>query len=185
MDLGDKIKALRIKQGLTLEEVGNRVGVGKSTVRKWESGKIANMRRDKIASLANALNVSPAYLMGWDDLKRHPVSDMIRDRISAELSNVDPADIAEARTNMNVEVLDKIIGGCDAITIDDALEASDMLGVTIDDLLGIEESAYVGEPNAEREEVIRLFAELDPANQSKLIDYAQLLLTAQQAGCDS
>lgn len=67
MDIGDRIKMLRTQQGLTLEEVGNRVGVGKSTVRKWESGQIANMRRDKIALLADALGVSAAYLMGWKE----------------------------------------------------------------------------------------------------------------------
>ena len=67
MDLGEKIRTLRLKQGLTLEQVGNIVGVGKSTVRKWESGQIANMRRDKIALIAEALHVSPAYLMGWEE----------------------------------------------------------------------------------------------------------------------
>lgn len=67
MNIGEKIKAIRLEKGYTLEEVGNRVGVGKSTVRKWETGDIANMRRDKIALLANALGVSPTYLMGWDD----------------------------------------------------------------------------------------------------------------------
>lgn len=67
MELKDKIKYLRTKNNLTLEEVGNYVGVGKSTVRKWESGDIKNMRRDKIAKLAEALHTTPAYLMGWDD----------------------------------------------------------------------------------------------------------------------
>lgn len=66
MELSEKIKMLRIQNGLTLEEVGNIVGVGKSTVRKWESGEIANMRRDKIALLAKALHVTPAFLMGWE-----------------------------------------------------------------------------------------------------------------------
>lgn len=65
--LKDKIKQLRKQHGLTLEEVGNAVGVGKSTVRKWETGDIANMRRDKIASLAEALHTTPGYLMGWED----------------------------------------------------------------------------------------------------------------------
>lgn len=60
------IKELRAQQGMTLEELGKKVGVGKSTIRKWETGEIANMRRDKIARLADALNVSPGYLMGWD-----------------------------------------------------------------------------------------------------------------------
>ena len=67
MEIGEKIKFLRMRQGMTLEELGLKVGVGKSTVRKWETGQIANMRRDKIASLADALNVSPSYLMGWED----------------------------------------------------------------------------------------------------------------------
>lgn len=67
LELNEKIKMLRAKHNMTLEEVGNIVGVGKSTVRKWESGDIANMRRDKIAKLAEALHTTPAYLMGWDD----------------------------------------------------------------------------------------------------------------------
>ena len=40
MDMGQKIYNLRIQKGLTLEELGNMVGVGKSTVRKWENGMI-------------------------------------------------------------------------------------------------------------------------------------------------
>lgn len=67
MDMSEKIKLLRIQNHMTLEELGGKVGVGKSTVRKWETGMIANMRRDKIAKLAAALGVSPAYLMGWEE----------------------------------------------------------------------------------------------------------------------
>lgn len=67
LDMASKIKELRLARGLTLEQVGNAVGVGKSTVRKWETGIIANMRRDKIAKLADVLCVSPGYLMGWTD----------------------------------------------------------------------------------------------------------------------
>lgn len=66
-DLAQKIRHLRLSLGLTLEDVASQVGVGKSTVRKWETGMIENMRRDKIASLAAALHTTPGYLMGWDD----------------------------------------------------------------------------------------------------------------------
>lgn len=75
MDLGEKIKFLRTSQGMTLEEVGQAVGVGKSTVRKWESGQIANMKRDKIALVAKALHVTPSYLMGWDEIADNLDSD--------------------------------------------------------------------------------------------------------------
>lgn len=64
-DMAQKIKELRFANDLTLEQVADIVGVGKSTVRKWETGMIANMRRDKIAALAQALHTTPEYLMGW------------------------------------------------------------------------------------------------------------------------
>ncbi len=66
-DLSQKIKDLRAANNLTLEDVARQVGVGKSTVRKWETGQIANMRRDKISKLAAALHTTPAYLMGWEN----------------------------------------------------------------------------------------------------------------------
>lgn len=62
-----KIKQLRQAKGMTLEQVADIVGVGKSTVRKWETGMIANMKRDKIALLAKALDTTPANLMGWKE----------------------------------------------------------------------------------------------------------------------
>lgn len=65
--MAQRIKKLRQEKGLTLEQVADVVGVGKSTVRKWETGMIANMRRDKIADLAKALGTTPAYLMGWQE----------------------------------------------------------------------------------------------------------------------
>ena len=58
-EIGKKILARRKALGLTLEEVGNAVGVGKSTVRKWENGMIKNMGRDKIAALAEVLHMDP------------------------------------------------------------------------------------------------------------------------------
>ncbi|MDC6328220.1 LexA family protein [Staphylococcus auricularis] len=61
------IKSRRKELNLTLEQVGDLVGVGKSTVRKWETGDIENMKRDKIVKLAKALRVSPSYIMGIDE----------------------------------------------------------------------------------------------------------------------
>ena len=63
MQIGKIIEARRKELGYSLEEVGKAVGVGKSTVKKWESGAIANMRRDKIALLAEKLNLDPALFI--------------------------------------------------------------------------------------------------------------------------
>lgn len=74
MDIGRKINRLRTEKGMTLEELGDKVGVGKSTVRKWEKGIIANMKRDKILKVAEALETSPSYLMGWEDESNNTVT---------------------------------------------------------------------------------------------------------------
>lgn len=58
------IHARRQELGLSLEEVGKICGVSKSTVKKWETGYIENMRRDKVALLASALKVSPLEILG-------------------------------------------------------------------------------------------------------------------------
>ena len=81
-EMSRKISQLRKEQNKTLEDIAKVVGVGKSTVRKWETGMIANMRRDKIAKLAEALNTTPAYLMGWeDDAPSYKKNDAITDII--------------------------------------------------------------------------------------------------------
>jgi len=58
-DFGKKLQLRRKELGMTLEDVGQAVGVGRSTVLRWEKGMIKNMRRDKIAALAKALQMSP------------------------------------------------------------------------------------------------------------------------------
>lgn len=58
-DIGKLIKKKRIEHGLTLEQVANKVGVGKSTVSKWERGAILNMKKDKIDSLSLILDIDP------------------------------------------------------------------------------------------------------------------------------
>lgn len=62
-EIANKIKTRRQELGLTLEDVAQAVGVGRSTVRKWETGMIKNMGRDKIAALAKVLQISPVELV--------------------------------------------------------------------------------------------------------------------------
>ena len=64
MTIGEFIKRRRNELDLTLEEIGKATGVSKSTVKKWETGFISNMGREKIAKLAKILSVSPAVFIG-------------------------------------------------------------------------------------------------------------------------
>lgn len=65
--IGKKMFDRRKALGLTLEEVGQAVGVGKSTVRRWENGMIKNMGRDKIAKLARVLQMDPVEFVPADN----------------------------------------------------------------------------------------------------------------------
>lgn len=70
-DIGKKIFQRRKALKLTLEEVGRAVGVGKSTVQRWENGQIRNMGRDKIAALADILQMNPIeFVPGPEPMKK-------------------------------------------------------------------------------------------------------------------
>ena len=56
MTFGERVKARRLQLGATLEEIGNKVGVTKATVQRWESGEIVNIRVDKLVPLVYALD---------------------------------------------------------------------------------------------------------------------------------
>ena len=60
MNINERRKQLN----LTLKEIADFVGVSEATVSRWESGNIANMRRDRISALAQILRVSPIDIMG-------------------------------------------------------------------------------------------------------------------------
>lgn len=66
METKDFIRNRRIELGYTMKELAEKVGVNEGTISRWESGDIANMRRDKIVALAKALNIPPITLMEMD-----------------------------------------------------------------------------------------------------------------------
>ena len=63
MGVGDKIKSLRKAMGLTQTELGERVGVKKNAVSKWECGRVEDIPTSTIKALANLFSVSPSYLI--------------------------------------------------------------------------------------------------------------------------
>ena len=78
MNIGLRIKSLRESNGLTQEELGKVIGVNKATVNRYETGVI-DIKRTVAIKLAEALNTSPAYLMGWEEaVKELPPEDLFK-----------------------------------------------------------------------------------------------------------
>jgi len=70
LNIGEKIKFLRINLELTQEELALAAGTTKQTIHKYETGIISNIPASKIKLLADRLNTTPAYLMGWEELPK-------------------------------------------------------------------------------------------------------------------
>lgn len=62
--LGERIKQRRKELKLTLQDVADNVGVTKSTIQRYETGKIGTPKLPVIQAIARALNVNPAWLVG-------------------------------------------------------------------------------------------------------------------------
>lgn len=67
MTMGEIIKKLREENHMTQEELGEKLGVQKSAIRKYEKGEVENIKRSSIQKMSEIFNVDPCYLMGWEE----------------------------------------------------------------------------------------------------------------------
>ena len=88
MEIKDILKSRREELGLTLNDIADQCGVSESTVSRWESGDIENMKRNRIMALANALKLSPAVIMGWDSRSNDRPPKELRAPLSPEIQEL-------------------------------------------------------------------------------------------------
>lgn len=67
MNVGDRIKQRRLKLGLTVDDLADKIGKSRATIYRYENGDIESMPTVILEPLAKALDTTPADLMGWDD----------------------------------------------------------------------------------------------------------------------
>jgi len=65
--MAERIKERRLIMDYTQEELAQKLGLQKSAIAKYENGRVENIKRSVIAQMANILQCSPAYLMGWSE----------------------------------------------------------------------------------------------------------------------
>jgi transcriptional regulator with XRE-family HTH domain len=64
--LGEKVRTLRKKAGLTLEQFAEQIGASKSSVWELENKERARPSADRINQVAKVLGVTPEFLMNDD-----------------------------------------------------------------------------------------------------------------------
>jgi len=68
-EIGKRIKTVRAEKEMSLDDIANEIGVAKSTIQRYESGKIRSPKIPVLNAIANALEVNPAWLLGTSDQK--------------------------------------------------------------------------------------------------------------------
>jgi transcriptional regulator with XRE-family HTH domain len=65
-DIGTRIRTIRRERGLTQDELADQVGVSRSAVAQWETGRTGQVTGN-LSRIAGVLGVNVEYLMVGDD----------------------------------------------------------------------------------------------------------------------
>lgn len=76
-----KLKERRLELNYTLQDVADKMGLTRATIQKYESGLIKGVDTTTLERLANVLQTTPAYLMGWEEN-----SDMLHNFMQPEIT---------------------------------------------------------------------------------------------------
>ena len=82
MEIGLRIKTARIAKGMTQQELGDILGVQKSAIAKYESGRVVNIKRSTLKKIADVLDIPPFELIYGGNLqelqkKNNAITDII------------------------------------------------------------------------------------------------------------
>lgn len=107
MTIGQRMKQRRKELKMSADELGNRLGKDRSTIYRYEKGDIENLPLDILEPIAEALQTTPQYLMGWEQVqkKNDALTDaVIRMRTDNEffsvvegLNRLNPAQLASVK----------------------------------------------------------------------------------------
>ena len=101
VEIGARIKYVRDLREATLDDIAKKVGVTKSTIQRYENGKIKNIKIPVVESIAISLNVNPAWLIGKSDTMELPSQKVPKIITYYELLN----DIGKKEATKRVEEL--------------------------------------------------------------------------------
>lgn len=64
--VGNNIKKYRKEAGITLKELGEKIGVTEATAQKYEAGNIKKIDVEMLKKISDALGTTPEKLTGWE-----------------------------------------------------------------------------------------------------------------------
>lgn len=197
MTIGQKIKDLRKQLNMSVDELAEKLGKNRATIYRYERGDIENLPLDVLEPLANALNTTPGYLMGWEeniqsDSSQKSVNIHLLDTIGNTIRKLRlerklTLDEFSSETGIPIDELKKYEAGKSEIPKSVIETLAKFLNVTIDDLTSANitvngtHMAYVSNSKTHVRH-LRLWYEavgdvvLKDEELYKIIEYAKFLL---------
>ncbi len=84
--LGQRIKAQRIRIGITQDELAEKLCIPKATISAYENDKI-DIKSSRLIEISRALNLSPNYLLGYEEENCEDV--IFKQTISSLITKID------------------------------------------------------------------------------------------------
>lgn len=109
MTIGERIKELRERLGMSQVDFATKINVSKQSLYKYENNIITNIPSDKIEAAAKIGNVSPSYLMGWEN-------------------NISPINngTKEKKRGVTINVLGRVAAGIPIEAVEDIIDTEEI-----------------------------------------------------------
>lgn len=195
MNIGERIKKRRKEIGLSVDDVADKLNKNRATVYRYESNDIEKLPLNILEPLANVLQTTPAYLMGWDTKKNSEITVINNENTSTRLKK-----IMEEKKLRQVDLLEMVRPFCEKYNVKinksdisqylsgkvkPGQEKLSMLGMALNInetwLMGYdvpkEKQFNIENLNLSNEEktLLKNFNKLDTEDKDKVIDYTILL----------
>lgn len=106
MNIGQRIKQKRKELKMSADELGALLGKDRSTVYRYENGEIENLPLDVLEPIAKALQTTPQYLMGWENVQKN--NDVILDIIRKLRSDDEFLELVKTLKSLDKEKIQSV-----------------------------------------------------------------------------
>ena len=166
----------------TQEEVAKHVGVQKAAIQKYENGIVANIPSDKIELLAEALETTPGFIMGWEDDPEYNILDkrfggLLRQERERQGKSI--RDFAK-QIGISERMLAKYERGEIIPTYQSALPIAILLNIPMEEYDPV--YTQLSEQKKSKrlsKEIIQLLPNLSEKKQQQILDYIRFLATQE------
>nr|DAU01951.1 MAG TPA: Repressor protein CI [Caudoviricetes sp.] len=119
MTVGERIKQIRNKVGMSQVDFADKINVSKQTLYKYENNIITNIPSDKIEAAAQLGNVTPSYLMGWETLDDEEIGDVFHKDMQKPMPS-------QKKHSVLIKVLGKVAAGIPIEAVEDVIDTEEI-----------------------------------------------------------